>query len=246
GLVQAFGAFQSYYVQNTLRDYDTSTISWIGTVESFLLVFGGIVTGPIYDQGYLRPLLFAGAFLMTLGMMMLSLADEYYQIMLAQGICVGIGSSMLYVPSLALVMGAFTKQRNIAIGLSASGGSIGGIIYPIIFQQLLPKLGFGWATRVIAFVGLFTFVVALSILARKKPVSKPPRSLFDFTALKEWPFLVFSFAIFMMFTAYWVPFFYMPLYGRLGAGATASFAFYLLSIANAASFFGRILPTVLT
>lgn len=42
----------------------------------------GIVSGPLVDSGYLRPLMLSGSFLTVFGLMMTSLATEYYQVSL--------------------------------------------------------------------------------------------------------------------------------------------------------------------
>lgn len=243
GLVQAFGAYQSYYTTNTLQDYNASQISWIGTIQAFLLVFVGVLTGPIFDQGHLRTLMFIGCTMMVFGVMMLSLSTKYYQILLAQAICVGLGSGMIFTPALAQVTISFSKRRPVALALTTAGVGLGGIIYPIVFDQLEPRIGFAWATRVIGFISLGTLLTATTILAWKKPPRRPPRSLFDITALKEGSFIFYTLAIFVMFTAYWVPWFYIPLYGKFGVGA-GSFSFYLLSITNACSIVGRLSASV--
>ena len=62
--------------------------------------------------------------------MMLSLSTEYYQIILSQGVCLGIGSGILYVPSLALVAASFTTKRPLAVTLVTAGSSIGMVIVP--------------------------------------------------------------------------------------------------------------------
>ena len=119
GLVQAFGAYQSYYTTNTLRENNASTISWIGTIQAWLLVSVGVISGPIFDQGYLRTLVFAGSSMIVFGVMMLSLARSYYQILLAQSICIGLGSGLLFTPSVAQVTVTFSaKRRPLALGLS--------------------------------------------------------------------------------------------------------------------------------
>ena len=87
----AFGAFQAYYEASLLSHTPASTISWIGTIEGFLLLLLGIIAGPLYDLGYIRWLILTGSFLVVFGMMMLSLATQYYQVLLSHGICVGIG-----------------------------------------------------------------------------------------------------------------------------------------------------------
>ena len=79
----------------------------------------------MYDMGYHQTLLITGGFLIVLGMMMLSLSTEYYQVLLAQGICVGLGTGIAYVPSLALVTASFSTRRAIAIAIVNSGISVG-------------------------------------------------------------------------------------------------------------------------
>lgn len=88
-------------------------------------VVGGIVTGPIFDRGYIRELLLAGTLITTLGVMILSLSHEYYQILLSQGICVGIGSAILYVPSISLVASRFQQHRALAVFVATSGTAVG-------------------------------------------------------------------------------------------------------------------------
>ena len=88
-------------------------------------MFTGILTGPVFDMGYHRTLLCLGAFLNVLGMITLSFATQYYQVFLAQGVCVGLGSGIVYVPSLALIAASFTKRRQIAVALVTSGTSFG-------------------------------------------------------------------------------------------------------------------------
>ena len=57
--------------------------------------------------------------------MMTSLGTQYYQIVLAQGVCVGIGAGCLFVPSVAIVATYFTTKRALMIGIAAAGGSLG-------------------------------------------------------------------------------------------------------------------------
>lgn len=86
---------------------------------------GGVVTGPIFDRGYIRELSITGTIFTVLGVMMLSLAHKYYQILLAQGLCVGIGSAILYVPSISLVASRFQRRRPLAIFVATSGTAFG-------------------------------------------------------------------------------------------------------------------------
>jgi MFS family permease len=244
GIVNSFGVYQTYYESN-LPQVSSSDISWIGSLQAFLLLIIGVITGPLYDAGYFRPLVFVGSFLVVFGMMMTSLCTAYWQAILAQGICVGIGSGCLFIPSVAIVSTYFSTKKSLATGIAASGSSIAGIIYPIVFHRLEPKIGFPWATRVIAFIMLGTLLIPLAVMrVRIKPAQK--RSLFDKTALKELPFMLFSLGVFFGFIGIYIPFFYMPSFAlRKIPGVTAEFSVYTIGILNAGSTLGRIVPNYL-
>lgn len=58
----------------------------------------GPIVGALYDNYGPRWLLIGGSFLHVFGIMMASLGVEYYQILLAQGVCSGLGVSAIFQP----------------------------------------------------------------------------------------------------------------------------------------------------
>lgn len=119
------GVYQTFYEQVLLPHESSSNISWIGSLQAFLLVFGGCVTGPLFDYGYLRALIFAGSFLVVFGMMMTSICTQYWQLVLAQGLVVGLGSGSFFLCSVAVLPMYFTTKRALVLGIAASGSSLG-------------------------------------------------------------------------------------------------------------------------
>ena len=99
GLASSFGVYQAFYQTNTLSSYSPSAISWIGTVQVFLLGFTGTLAGPLFDRGFARSLLSVGCFLVVFGLFMLSVSTAFYQILLSQGVCIGIGLSSPSLPA---------------------------------------------------------------------------------------------------------------------------------------------------
>lgn len=97
----------------------------------------GALTGPIYDAGYFRALLSVGSFAVVFGFMMLSLATTYWQVILAQGICVGLGAGCLFVPSVAILSTYFSTKIATAMGLAAAGSSLGKHLHSFLAGQLL-------------------------------------------------------------------------------------------------------------
>lgn len=125
GIVNTFGAYQDYYESEILAHETPSAIFWVGTLQGFLLLITGFLTGPIFDRGHVRHLIFTGTFLVVFGMMMTSLCKSYYQIILAQGVCVGIGAGCLFIPSVAIMATYFSSKRAFMTGITNAGGSIG-------------------------------------------------------------------------------------------------------------------------
>lgn len=143
GWINCVGFFQQYYQENQLKHYSPSSISWIISLETFFMFFGGPFVGIAYDRYGPRYLLIAGTFLHVFGLMMVSLSSEYYQIILAQGICSPIGTCLLFFATVTSTMTWFFKWRALAFGIAAAGSSLGGVILPIMVSNLIPQIGFG-------------------------------------------------------------------------------------------------------
>ncbi|KAI9695810.1 MAG: hypothetical protein M1820_008403 [Bogoriella megaspora] len=243
GFTLSYGAFQAYYVSTFLSSSSPSAISWIGTVQAWLLIVVGILSGPLFDLGYFRPMLYVGNFLVVFGIMMLSLCKSYWQVFLAQGVCMGLGAGLLYVPSLALVGIWFEKKRALAMGMVMSGIAVGGVIYIIMFNRLIPTAGFPWSIRAMGFVALASALLSFpALLSGSSIVARPrkARRLFDFSAFNDRLFLIFTASLFTNFLAYAVPYFYIPMYAQDELGTSESTALYLLVISVAASSLGRL------
>ncbi|KAE8146866.1 putative MFS monocarboxylate transporter [Aspergillus avenaceus] len=247
GFSTAYGAFQHYYQTDLLTDKTPSQLSWIGTVNAFFLISTGAVAGPLFDRGFLLHLMSAGCFMTTFGLMMLSLSHEYYQVLLSQGLCCGIGSRFIYVPALSLVSTRFSTHRAIAVGIVTCGASIGGVIFPIIFIRLQPRIGFPWTMRVMGFIQLACSCVAVPLFtATAQPRHGSPRQLIHWNALTEWSFNAYGIANFFMFMAYFIPLFYDPLFATDVLHTSTDMGFYLISILNAGSVVGRLGSAMLT
>ncbi|KAJ5387890.1 hypothetical protein N7509_010431 [Penicillium cosmopolitanum] len=242
GILTTFGAFQEYYQTELLSDQSPSAISWIGSIQATLIPMIGIVSGPLVDAGYIRSLTVIGSFLTVFGLMMASLATEYYQVLLAHGFCVGTGGGIAYIPALTVVSTSFTTKRPLAIGIASIGSSVGAVIFPVMFRQLQPKIGFPWAVRCIAFISLLMAIIACYILCRRPGQKARARSLIDWKAFREPSYMLFSVSLTLVMLAYYVPIFYVASYGRVVVGTTTSLSFYMVAIVNGSSCFGRIMP----
>ncbi|CAF9904023.1 MAG: hypothetical protein ALECFALPRED_004806 [Alectoria fallacina] len=241
GVVNSYGVYQQYYSSSRLQSHSDSQIAWIGSMQGFLLLLVSVVTGPLYDAGYLRTLVYGGTFLTILGMMMTSICQTYGELLLAQGIVVGVGDGLLFLPSIVIVSQYFDKKRALATGIASMGSSIGGVIYPIVFRQLQPTVGFPWATRVVAFIMLATSIITVPFIKQRVP-STSLRKVYDASSFRDPPYLFFCLGIFFGFMGIYIAFFYVELYATQVCGMSARLATYVLAVVNTGSFFGRLFP----
>lgn len=244
GIVMSYGTFQTYYTSGGgIVDEDSpSTIAWIGSIQVFLLLFGGALGGKYFDAGYMRVMITVGTFMIVFGMMMVSLSSRYYQFMLAQGICIGIGMGLTLVPAVGIPGTWFTKRRGLAVGLVTMGSSIGGIIYPIMLHTLGPQVGYPWATRIMGFLSLATLSVSIAILRQRLPPRKRG-SFVEYVALREPAFAFYTAGIFAAFLGFFTFYNFIEEWAIHEHIDTKGLpVFYILPIANGGSAIGRVLP----
>ncbi|KAK3060548.1 hypothetical protein LTS18_008309, partial [Coniosporium uncinatum] len=244
GWINCIGVFQEYYQTNQLSNFSPSTISWIPSLEAFMMFFGGPFIGKLYDNYGPRYILLVGSFLHVFGLMMTSISSQYYQFILAQGICSPIGASMIFYPAMSVCSTWFFKRRALAFGIMAAGSSLGGVTFPIMITHLLPQVGFGWSMRIAAFIILGLLIIANLTVRSRTPPHPRPLSLTEFIVpLKEPPFILVTVGSFLFFLGMLLPINYIIVYARRPPiNMSASLSSYLVPILNAASLFGRVLP----
>ncbi|RMZ75716.1 hypothetical protein DV738_g5336, partial [Chaetothyriales sp. CBS 135597] len=240
-----FGVFQAYYETHQLREYSSQEVAWIPSLESFMLFMGGLWVGRVYDNYGPRYLLLFGTFFHVFGLMMASISTKYWHFILSQGLCSALGASMVFYPAMSAVVTWFFKKRAFALGLVASGSGLGGVIFPIMVQRLIPEVGFGWTMRICAFLILALMIVANFTIVSRLPPHPKPVSWRDFLVpFTELPFFLLSIGSFFMFMGIFLPLNFLIL-AAAQDHVPRHLQLYLVPILNSASIFGRIVPSFL-
>jgi len=246
GYANSFGVFVEYYQNELIPGADASKLAWIGSFQYFLLFAAGSVFGRLFDCGYYRTMFAAGIFFFLLGQCMLSLSTEYYQIMLTQAILLGISYGAIFQVGVTVPQQWFFRRRASAMGIVAAGSSTGGIVFPILLSRLIPLIGFPWTMRVVALIGGVFLSLAFVCMKTRLPPSIDVRThgwksvqWFDFSAFKQAEFSLYVAGSFFGLLGLYTPFTYADLWStsrNIPANG------YWISILNAGSMFGRVLP----
>ena len=113
---------------------------------------------------------------------------------------------------------------------------------PIMVNQLVDDIGFGWTMRAVAFLLLGVVLIGNFTIKSRLPPAKRPLRFMDFIdPYKEPVFLVMTIGIWFVYIGGFLPFTFIVVQAR-AQGMSDSLAGYLVAILNAASTFGRIIP----
>ncbi|KAJ9291074.1 hypothetical protein DTO021C3_1290 [Paecilomyces variotii] len=220
GYANSFGIFQAYY--SSWLSLPASTISWIGSIQLFLIFLIGSVSGSALDKGYYRWVLISGSILQVLGIFMTSLCTRYWQLFLAQGICQGLGNGLIFCPTIALVSTYFTTKRTIAISSAASGAATGG---DCLSPDRTAAVASHWLPLDSSYHGT--------------------GKLIDLAAFKELPYLLFTIGMFFTLWATYFAYYYVRPYALDILHVSQTTSFHILLIFNAVGIPGRVIPALL-
>jgi sugar phosphate permease len=142
-------------------------VSFAVSIRGFETGIVGPVVGLLFDRFGPRRLIFTGAIIIGIGLVMLSRADS---IIMFYGsfflMAMGLSSCTGFI--LAVVIGNwFRKNLTMATSISLCGGTIGGLLVPVV-TRLIDILD--WRTAMLAIgVAAWFIILPLSFVVRHKP-----------------------------------------------------------------------------
>ncbi|KAF6797504.1 Riboflavin transporter MCH5-like protein 4 [Colletotrichum sojae] len=250
GLGNSIGVFQTYYVDHALRQYSSSTISWITSFMQWTLNFMPIVTSGIqwgfaFDKYGPRWILAGGTVTYVFGMMMVSLGSEYYHFFLAQSIVCPLGASAVTSASMSCLVTWFHRRRATAFGIMMSGSSFGGIVLPIMIPKMIDNVGFPWAMRAVGFMFLGLLIVANCTVRSQLEPEKRPVDMKEYVrGIREPTMMSTVFGLFLVFWGLFLPYNFVILQAK-AQGMDGDLVIYLLPIMHAVGIVGRVVPGLL-
>ncbi|KAI8867609.1 MFS general substrate transporter, partial [Ramicandelaber brevisporus] len=242
GFINSYGAYQRFYSEQMFKGrHAPSVVSFVGTLTAGMMNASGPLSGWLCDRIGARPTMAGGALIMTLGLMLASLATELWQLFLTQGLVLGMGASLIVFPAITVPSQWFDRYRGMATGIVFAGSGVGGLALSPLSQALMDSVGIHWTLRIMGFIVLGAALIAAVFVRTRIPaVRKPISRIYDLQRFKDRRFLILFASSVFGSLSYFIPFYYLPTHStRLGYTATQASA--LLSAMNGGSVAGRIL-----
>ncbi|KAI0462821.1 hypothetical protein LJB42_003624 [Komagataella kurtzmanii] len=160
GLINSIGPIESYISTHQLEETSTTVIAWIFSIFTAVGYMSGILVGVLVDEFGVKIPMLVGSIFHLMGLVATAECKTVYQFILAFSVCTGMGTSLCLTSNMAVIPHWFKRNKAKATGIATIGGSLGGVVFPLMMKSLYDKVGFQWTMRI---VGLVCF--ALNMMA---------------------------------------------------------------------------------
>ncbi|XP_030762251.1 monocarboxylate transporter 10 [Sitophilus oryzae] len=184
-----------------------------GSLAMGMTFFMSPLSGILTDCVGIRKTTFIGGLIASAGMFLSSFCTHNITAFcFTYGIMYGLGGSLAYTPSLAVLGHYFKRYLGIVNGVASAGSSVFTIVMPYILDGLLQKYGLVWTLRALALIA--GFIMAAAVLF--KPVKITPslkkvqlRDLFNVSVLTNTKYIIWIAVIGLCLFGYFIPYVYV-------------------------------------
>ncbi|PWY75486.1 MFS general substrate transporter [Aspergillus heteromorphus CBS 117.55] len=168
--VFSFGVYQSLYEEmaseqgTPFTGSSTALIDLIGTLAIALMSMAGPFAMSWAKLFSPQAVIIAGGWVFGIAYILASFSKALWHFALTQGLLLGIGCCMAYVPTMAVAPTWFSKRRGLAMGLIISGTGVGGMIWPPALRAMISHVGFRNTLRISGCISLTATTAAGAIL----------------------------------------------------------------------------------
>jgi MFS family permease len=225
-------------------------ISAAMTVNFLVMGAGAFGWGALSDRFGTRIVVLIGAVLLGLAMVLASRATSLLQFQVIYGVLVGLAASTFFAPMIALTMGWFDTQRNLAVSLVSAGMGVAPMTISPFARWLITT--YDWRTAMLA-IGVLAWVLlipAALFVRQRPPLASQGQASFGIpadrtigsvaTALRSPQFLVLALTFFICCAAHSGPIFHMVSYA-ITCGIAPMAAVTIYSVEGLAGLGGRLL-----
>lgn len=147
-------------------------LAGVGSLNIGLIFFCSIFASVLSDRYGIRQVCFVGGLLSTIGMYASSVSVNLIYLYITYGLVLGIGASLVYAPSLAILGHYFTNRLGLVNGLVTAGSSGFSIVMPIMLRMLINKHGIQNSFKYLTILMATLIFCSLTFKERIPKVSK--------------------------------------------------------------------------
>lgn len=174
-----------------------------------------------------------------------SFCNNTSQLIGTQGFVFGLGGCFAYSPCVIYIDQWFAQRKGMAYGIVWSAAGFGGVVFPLILETLLDRLGFRTATRIWA-VALFVASAPLAYFIKPRLPYSANTHIKPSQLHISRSFTFYQLANVVQATGYFLPGIYLPVYARATFGASPFLAALTIIIVNITTTAGLMIMGPLT
>ncbi|KAE8824706.1 hypothetical protein PTNB85_09470 [Pyrenophora teres f. teres] len=244
GLMNSFGFFQDYYSKELLRHTPAPNIAFIGTLQMALCNIFASISGALCDRHGVKYLYIGSGIGMVISLLILTYIppSQFLLVLMTQGLLLGLSIAFAAQPALTVVGQHFKDKRALVMSLVCTGSSLGGIGFPLMFNKLVPQVGFSNAVRIAGLKIALCYSIALFLSTSKpsnNPESKSRAPLIDFGGFRDFRYAVLCVGMWFAILGLWIPAYYIKTYTAAAHGNNGISQYFLCMI-NGCSIVGAI------
>ena len=174
GATSGYSVYLSYYM--TSDKYDTGTDLDYAAIGG--LSFGvGLFLAPLFNylliKSSAKKVLLLGIVVQNVSVLLAAFATKLWQVYLTQGVAISFGLGAICFPNTTIVAPWFRKKRSLALGISAGGSGLGGIVFNLSMQKIIDGKNVRWALISQCIICSVLSTIALILVrTRKEEVEK--------------------------------------------------------------------------
>ncbi|PMD56279.1 major facilitator superfamily protein [Hyaloscypha bicolor E] len=191
GVLSSYGVYLAYYLQNNIFPDGTSfDFALIGGLNfSMAMIVSPLATALTRRYGVHLPMAL-GILCQTSGFISASFARLIWQLYLSQGVLVGFGIGLTWIPSIAVLPQWFQKRRSMANGICSAGSGIGGLMFSFAVRAILSNVSLAWALRICGLVSGFMNILATFAIRSRNHIVQPRLHPFDVRLFRRYEVLL--------------------------------------------------------
>jgi len=241
GLNFAFGVYQELYetLGGPFEGVSPAQIDLIGTLAVSLMTIGAPFASAWAKSYGPCKVTLLGGILFAAGNILASFGTQLWHFILTQGVLLGCGTCLTYIPSVTVAPAWFDKRRGLALGIALSGTGVGGLVWAPSLRALNSTFGFRDSLRITGAIS-FILICGSGLILKWDPESQRQNEinaqrnfripLVNWNIARSRMFVVKAAAATLQAAAYYTPIYFFSSYARaLGFSAIAGANFIAMS-----------------